>query len=55
MNGHRVLWVPGTDHAGLATQNVVERHLAAQREKSMQYEEKLRTLNLSLERLREIE
>jgi valyl-tRNA synthetase len=30
MNGHRVLWVPGTDHAGIATQDVVERHLAAQ-------------------------
>ena len=25
----RVLWVPGTDHAGIATQNVVERRLAA--------------------------
>src|SRR5215470_2896222 len=24
----RVLWVPGTDHAGIATQMVVERHLA---------------------------
>jgi valyl-tRNA synthetase len=30
MDGHRVLWVPGTDHAGIATQNVVERRLAAQ-------------------------
>jgi valyl-tRNA synthetase len=28
MAGHRVLWVPGTDHAGIATQNVVERQLA---------------------------
>jgi valyl-tRNA synthetase len=28
MDGYRVLWVPGTDHAGIATQNVVERHLA---------------------------
>ncbi len=26
--GFNVLWVPGTDHAGIATQNVVERHLA---------------------------
>ncbi len=26
--GCRVLWVPGTDHAGIATQNVVERALA---------------------------
>src|SRR5678815_2127948 len=30
MAGYRVLWVPGTDHAGIATQNVVERRLAAQ-------------------------
>jgi len=29
MDGYRVLWVPGTDHAGIATQNVVERRLAA--------------------------
>ena len=28
MRGHRVLWVPGTDHAGIATQTVVERQLA---------------------------
>jgi len=28
--GRRVLWVPGMDHAGIATQNVVERQLAAQ-------------------------
>lgn len=27
MNGKRVLWVPGTDHAGIATQSVVERRL----------------------------
>jgi len=26
--GRKVLWVPGTDHAGIATQNVVERALA---------------------------
>ncbi|MCC6453770.1 MAG: valine--tRNA ligase [Caldilineaceae bacterium] len=30
MLGHPSLWVPGTDHAGIATQNVVERALAAQ-------------------------
>ncbi|MGQ9472449.1 MAG: valine--tRNA ligase [Candidatus Caldatribacteriaceae bacterium] len=30
MQGYRVLWVPGTDHAGIATQNVVERELAKQ-------------------------
>ncbi|HXW69464.1 MAG TPA: valine--tRNA ligase, partial [Dissulfurispiraceae bacterium] len=28
MSGYNVLWVPGTDHAGIATQNVVERELA---------------------------
>jgi valyl-tRNA synthetase len=30
MQGHNVLWLPGTDHAGIATQNVVERNLAEQ-------------------------
>ncbi|MEW5947786.1 MAG: valine--tRNA ligase [Thermodesulfobacteriota bacterium] len=29
MAGCNTLWVPGTDHAGIATQNVVERQLAA--------------------------
>jgi len=28
MQGRNALWVPGTDHAGIATQNVVERALA---------------------------
>ncbi|MFQ5952516.1 MAG: valine--tRNA ligase, partial [Candidatus Omnitrophota bacterium] len=28
MQGFEVLWMPGTDHAGIATQNVVERALA---------------------------
>src|SRR5438445_9729550 len=28
MKGREVLWVPGTDHAGIATQNVVEKQLA---------------------------
>ena len=28
--GYSVLWVPGTDHAGIATQNVVEKSLAEQ-------------------------
>jgi valyl-tRNA synthetase len=27
MNGRRALWLPGTDHAGIATQNVVERQM----------------------------
>lgn len=29
MKGFEVLWVPGTDHAGIATQTVVERNLIA--------------------------
>ncbi len=28
MKGRNALWMPGTDHAGIATQNVVERELA---------------------------
>jgi valyl-tRNA synthetase len=28
MQGRAALWIPGTDHAGIATQNVVERQLA---------------------------
>ena len=28
MRGRNTLWLPGTDHAGIATQNVVERVLA---------------------------
>ena len=30
MDGKKVLWLPGTDHAGIATQNVVEKELAKQ-------------------------
>ena len=30
MCGDNTVWVPGTDHAGIATQNVVERQLAAE-------------------------
>jgi valyl-tRNA synthetase len=30
MDGFNTLWMPGTDHAGIATQNVVERQLAAE-------------------------
>ncbi|MCX8003793.1 MAG: class I tRNA ligase family protein, partial [Burkholderiaceae bacterium] len=30
MRGHNTLWLPGTDHAGIATQIVVERQLEAQ-------------------------
>ncbi|MEO7711314.1 MAG: valine--tRNA ligase [Gemmatimonadaceae bacterium] len=28
MKGRETLWVPGTDHAGIATQNIIERQLA---------------------------
>jgi len=28
MQGHQTCWMPGTDHAGIATQNVVEKSLA---------------------------
>lgn len=34
MQGFEALWVPGTDHAGIATQNVVEREFAAKEKKS---------------------
>jgi len=30
MSGHNTLWLPGTDHAGIATQNVVEKQIAAE-------------------------
>ena len=30
MRGYNVLWLPGTDHAGIATQNVVERRIASE-------------------------
>ncbi|MDY0269214.1 valine--tRNA ligase [Trichloromonas sp.] len=30
MGGFETLWMPGTDHAGIATQNVVEKQLAAE-------------------------
>ena len=31
MSGRSVLWVPGTDHAGIATQTVVEKRLQRER------------------------
>jgi valyl-tRNA synthetase len=34
MQGYEALWVPGTDHAGIATQNVVERDLLNREGKS---------------------
>ncbi|MCX5642503.1 MAG: class I tRNA ligase family protein, partial [Candidatus Omnitrophica bacterium] len=33
MSGLNALWIPGTDHAGIATQNVVERSLLDQGQK----------------------
>ena len=30
MSGFETLWIPGTDHAGIATQNVVEKNLRAE-------------------------
>ena len=30
MKGHETLWVPGTDHAGIATQNIIEKQLATE-------------------------
>ncbi len=31
MSGFDVVWIPGTDHAGIATQNVVEKELKKRR------------------------
>ncbi len=33
MRGKDTLWIPGTDHAGIATQNVVERELAKEKKR----------------------
>ena len=34
MNGFRTLWVPGTDHAAIATQSVVEKQIKKEEDKS---------------------
>ena len=34
MQGYNVLWMPGTDHAGIATQAVVERRLLEEEKKT---------------------
>ncbi|MBP3192494.1 valine--tRNA ligase [Natronogracilivirga saccharolytica] len=34
MQGYEALWLPGTDHAGIATQNVVERELKEKEKKT---------------------
>ena len=36
MNGDNTLWQAGTDHAGIATQMVVERKIAAEEQKTRQ-------------------
>uniref|UniRef100_A0AAR2KAG6 Valine--tRNA ligase, mitochondrial n=1 Tax=Pygocentrus nattereri TaxID=42514 RepID=A0AAR2KAG6_PYGNA len=36
MQGYKVLWVPGCDHAGIATQSVVERRLLREQDKRRQ-------------------
>lgn len=38
MSGHSMLWQPGTDHAGISTQMVVERQLEAKGEKRTDYQ-----------------
>ena len=35
MSGFNVLWMPGTDYAGIATQSVVERELKKENKKEM--------------------
>jgi valyl-tRNA synthetase len=37
MDGYNTLWLPGTDHAGIATQNVVERQLALENSERESY------------------
>ncbi|MCF7812171.1 class I tRNA ligase family protein [Candidatus Gracilibacteria bacterium] len=39
MTGHEVLWIPGTDHAAIATENVVLKHLGMQNREEMSREE----------------
>ena len=34
MSGYNTLWVPGTDHAGIATQSVVEKKIAREQGKT---------------------
>lgn len=39
MTGHEALWVPGTDHAAIATENVVLKHLGLKSREQMSREE----------------
>jgi len=34
MRGYNCLWVPGTDHAGIATQTVVEKKIMREQKKT---------------------
>jgi len=53
MNGKKTLWVPGTDHAAIATQNVVEKKLLKEEKgiTTKEIEEGNRLSNLIKERL----
>jgi len=42
MTGHEALWVPGTDHAAIATENVVLKHLNLKNREEMSREEFLK-------------
>ena len=35
MSGFNAMWLPGTDHAGIATQGVVEREIASEQPKAV--------------------
>jgi len=37
MRGRNTLWMPGTDHAGIATQTVVEKRILAERRLSREF------------------
>ena len=40
MDGYKTLWQPGLDHAGIATQNVVEKQLLEKAQQKKRLEEK---------------
>ena len=47
MSGYDVLWVPGTDHAGIATQMMVERDLLKERNKQTRFRKRKNLLRES--------
>ena len=47
MSGFEALWVPGTDHAGISTQTVVERHLIKTTEKNAKISHAKNSFNMS--------